>query len=374
VKKIKMRTIQHYLPNPRHTEINRIFVKAKPEIAWQTARHFDAADIPWVRLLFDIRAIPDLLTGKKRSEEDRSVGVDQVARQGTGFMILEEKPGREVVIGSVGQFWHLNIPFATVAPADFRDFNEPGWGKLAWTISVEPFREGSTISLELRTTATDDESWEKLNRYYAVIGIGSRLIRGAGTAHLESELGKMKLPDPDDVALPGDERIPNSKTQMTHHTDIEAPPSIVWRYLMQLGCDRAGWYSIDALDHGGVPSVDHLVEGWENRKVGDRLSATLEHDNFFEVYTVEKERSFVIGGEAEHTMLTEGPFKMSWSFVLEPIGTDATRLITRVRGSIAPKWAEWLMGKIVYPPVHAIMQNTELRNIKRLAERDAQMR
>ena len=143
---------------------------------------------------------------------------------------------------------------------------------------------------------------------------------------------------------------------------------------MQLGCDRAGWYSIDTLDHGGVPSVDHLVDGWETRKVGDRISATLEQDGFFEVHAVEKERSFVIGGEAEHTMLTEGPFKMSWSFVLEPIGTDATRLITRVRGSIAPKWAEWLMGKIVYPPVHAIMQLTELKNIKRLAERDAQMR
>ncbi len=369
-----MRSIQHYLPNPRHIEINRIFVKAKPEIAWQTARHFDAADIPWVRLLFDIRAIPDLLTGKKRTEEDRSVGVDQVARQGTGFIILEEKPGREVVIGSVGQFWHLNIPFAMVNPADFRDFKEPGWGKLAWAISVEPFGEGSTVSLELRTTATDDESWEKLNRYYAVIGLGSKPIRSAAMVHLQAELGKMKLPDPDDIALPGDERIPNSKAQMTHHTDIEAPPSIVWRYLMQLGCDRAGWYSIDALDHGGVPSVDHLVDGWETRKVGDRISATLEQDGFFEVHTVEKERSFVIGGEAEHTMLTEGPFKMSWSFVLEPIGADATRLITRVRGSIAPKWAEWLMGKIVYPPVHAIMQLTELKNIKRLAERDAQMR
>ncbi|MBV6441123.1 MAG: SRPBCC family protein [Haliscomenobacteraceae bacterium CHB4] len=368
-----MRAIQRHLPNPRHTEINRIFVKAKPDAAWETARHFDASDIPWVRLLFDIRALPDLLTGK-RKEEDRSIGVDQVARQGTGFMILEEVPGREVVVGSVGQFWHLNIPFAPVAPADFRDFNEPGWGKLAWAIAVEPCGEGSTVSLELRTTATDDESWEKLQRYYSVIGIGSRLIRHSGMAHLEAEMGKMKRPDVDEIAMPGDERIPGAKYQMTHHRDIEAPPSIVWRYLMQLGCDRGGWYSIDALDNGGVPSIDHLVEGWESRAVGDRLSATPAQDGFFEVYAVEKERFFVIGGESDHTMLTSGPFKMSWSFVLEPIGADATRLITRARGAIAPKWAEWLMGAVIYPPVHAIMQIAELKNIKRLAERDAHKR
>jgi hypothetical protein len=369
-----MRTIQHYLPNPRHTEINRIFVKAKPDVAWQTARHFDAADIPWVRLLFDIRAIPDLLKGKKRSEEDRSVGVDQVARQGTGFMILEEKPGREVVIGSVGQFWHLNIPFASVSPADFHAFNEPGWGKLAWAISVEPFGEGSTISLELRTTATDDESWGNLNRYYAVIGLGSKPIRSAAMAHLQAELGKMKLPDEDEISLPGDERIPEAKHQMTHSVDIEAPPAIVWRYLMQLGCDRAGWYSLDILDNGGKPSIDHLVEGWETREVGDRLAATPEQDGFFDVFAVEKERHFVVGNEFDKTIAGSGSLKMSWAFVLQPIGDDATRLITRVRGVVAPKWADWLMGHLVYPPIHAIMQITELKNIKRLAERDAWMR
>lgn len=369
-----MRAIQHFLPRPRLTEIDRIFVKAKPELAWETARHFDASDIPWVRLLFDIRALPDLLKGKKRTEEDRSVGVDEVAREGTGFMILDEIPGREVVVGSVGQFWHLNIPFAKVAPADFRDFKEPGWGKLAWAIAVEPYGEGSTVSLELRTTATDDESWEKLSRYYSVIGIGSRLIRHSGMAHLEAELGKMKLPDEDEAPLPGDERIPEAKHQMTHSTTIEAPRSIVWRYLMQLGCDRAGWYSIDALDHGGEPSIDHLVDGWESREAGDKLATLPSQTGFFDVYAVEKERYFVIGGEFERTAMGGGPFKMTWSFTLEPVGSDATRLITRARGAITPKWIDWVMGAVIYPPVHAIMQIAELKNIKRLAERDAHMR
>jgi hypothetical protein len=40
----------------------------------------------------------------------------------------------------------------------------------------------------------------------------------------------------------------------------------------------------------------------------------------------------------------------------------------------SPKWAEWLMGKVLYPPVHGLMSGVQLKNIKRLAERDAQTR
>lgn len=363
-----MRAIQHYLPNPRHVESNRIFVKAKPAEAWQAARHFDAAAIPWVRTLFNIRTLPDRLKGRQPKEEKISVGVDQVTSEGKGFKLLQEIPGREVVIGSVGQFWHLNIPFAPVEPGNFRDFNTPGWGKLAWAISVEPYRDGSTISLELRTTATDQDSWEKLNNYYRVIGIGSRLIREAAMSHLEAELGKMKLPDDDSRILPGDDLIPDARYLLTYAVNIEAPVSLVWRYLMQLGCDRAGWYSIDLLDHGGEPSVDYLVPGWEMRQLGDHLDATPARDSFFTVLEFEHERFMVIGGETERL---GGPFNMSWAFVVEPIGNDACRLISRARMKASPQWAEWLMGKIVYPPVHGLMTGVQLKTIRRLAERDA---
>lgn len=365
-----MRAIQKYLPEPRHTEINRIFVKAPADKAWEIARHFDASEIPWVRLLFDIRSIPDLITGK-RSEADRRIGVDQIVENETGFMILHETPGREVVVGSVGQFWHLKIPFARVAPEDFCDFTEPGWGKLAWSISVEPFGEGSTVSLELRTTATDEESWEKLNRYYHIIGIGSRLIRSSGIAYLEAQMGKMKQPDEDDIALPGDDRLPNAHYFLNHSIYIEAPPGIVWRYLMQLGCDRAGWYSIDALDHDGVPSVDHPVAGWATRSPGELVAVTPDKNSFYEVYAVDPEVSFVMGGSTDRL---GAHFSMTWAFVLQQVGSDACRLFTRVRIEGAPPWKEWLVAGVFYPPVHAVMERTQLKNIKHLAERDAWQR
>ncbi len=366
-----MRAIQHFLPNPRHTEIHRIFVRATPETAWQAVRHLDMSEVGWVKLLFDIRTLPEKISGKKRTTEQKGLGIDDIGRGDTGFIILHETPGKEVVIGSVGQFWHLKIPFEKVSPEQFTGFSTPGYGKIAWSIAVEPFKTGSTICFELRTTATDEKSWKKLNRYYHAIAVGSKLIRMSAMAHFEAELEKMKLPDDDERPLQGDELIPQAKYGLTFHRNIEAPVSIVWRYLMQLGCDRAGWYSIDTLDNGGRTSTDHLVDGWETRKVGDKLSATPAQDSFFDVYEIEPEKHFVIGGETERM---GGPFKMTWAFILEPIGNDATHLISRSRMVSSPKWKEWLMGSLAYPPLHGLMSHVQLDTIKKLAERDAEAR
>jgi hypothetical protein len=144
----------------------------------------------------------------------------------------------------------------------------------------------------------------------------------------------MQLPEDEDRPLAGDGIIADAKHQLTFHRDVEAPVSLVWRYVMLLGCDRAGWYSIDSLDHGSVPSIDHLVQGWESRQVEDKLSATQEGDEFFNVYDIEFEKHFINGGQ---TQRAGGPFAMTWAFVLEPVGDDATRLITRAPNEVVSK-------------------------------------
>lgn len=363
-----MRGIQSFLPDPRHTEVNRIFVEAKPDIAWEAIRHFDGASISWIKLLFRLRDVPNIILGKSHPDADDHIGIDQIAKAGTGFHILNEIPGKEVIIGSIGRFWQPHIIFKEVPVEDFESFDEAGWGKLAWSITVEPYLHGSTICLELRTTATDDDSWHRLQRYYRVIGIGSKFIRGTLMSHYEAQLKKMKFPEDDVASFAGDDIIPKARHTITYHTNIEAPPSIVWRYLMQLGCDRAGWYSIDWIDHDDVPSTDHLVDAWTDRHEGDRISATPKLDSFYEVYDVKTESHFVIGGE---TTRMGGPFKMTWAFILNPIGDDATHLVSRARMESEPKWAEWVMGNILYPPIHILMSSAQLHNLKRLAERDA---
>ncbi len=366
-----MRAIQRHLPSPRHVELHRIRVEAPPAVAWEAARHFDAGAIPWVRLLFDLRALPARLTGRAGAESDRRVGIDQVAEHGKGFVILEEEPGRHVVVGAIGRFWQGSIPFADVVPGKFARFDTPGWGKLAWAIEVEPYGGGSTISLELRTTATDDYSWRRLEWYFRLIGPASALIRRSVMAHLESQLGAM-TPMPDAKrSLPGDDLLPGARYSLTHAADIEAPPALVWPWLMQLGCDRGGWYSIDALDHAGVPSVDHLVPEWTDRRLGDKVATTLEQDGFYAVRAIEPGHLLALAGETDRL---GGHVQMIWSFVLEPIGEDATRLVTRVRAAGTPRWSEWIQGAAIFPPIHAFMQHAQLENLKRLVEGQAHAR
>jgi len=189
-----VRVIQQYLPNPRRVEQMRIFVAATPEESWNVARHFDMSSIQWVRFLFDLRTIADHLQHPSHTHIDRRLGVDQIVENGHGFMLLHEESGKEVVVGAIGKFWKLHIPFADVSPGEFKNFDDEGWGKIAWSISVEPFLSGSTISIELRITATDDESWKKLKRYFQLIGPFSHLIRKTSLSKMERNLGKLQRP------------------------------------------------------------------------------------------------------------------------------------------------------------------------------------
>lgn len=364
-----MRAIQHYLPQPRHTETMRIYVTAPPEVAWHTARHYDMSTVPWVRFLFALRTATERLQGKSTEAIDH-LGVDSIDAT-EGFAILHETPGKEVVVGSIGQFWHLNIVYNKVPPVQFREFDQPGWGKLAWAITVEPYGAGSTIAFELRTTATDELSWKRLQRYYTVIGKFSYLIRHSLMAHLQTELGKLPLADIDKQPLPGDEVIPGTGYSVTHEKLIEAPPTLVWRYLMQMGGDRAGWYSIDWLDNKGVPSVDHLVDVWTDRQKGDHIPVLRGSQDHFEVHDLEPGNYLVLKAESKPP---KDPFRTSWAFALEPVGSDATHLVVRARMEAAPKWNEWLMGHLWYPPVHGLMTAVQLKHLKLYAERDAQLR
>jgi hypothetical protein len=90
-----------------------------------------------------------------------------------------------------------------------------------------------------------------------------------------------------------------------------------------MGCRRAGWYSCDGLDNGGVPSADRIVPELQRAEVGDIFPMTTTADDAFVVRAVAPERVLVLG---------DAGASATWSLVLEPIDATGTRLVTRVRG------------------------------------------
>jgi hypothetical protein len=158
--------------------------------------------------------------------------------------------------------------------------------------------------------------------------------------------------------LPGDELVPGARVRWTHGITIHARPTEIWPWLVQMGCRRAGWYSYDGLDNGGVASADRILPELQRVEVGDIFPWTPTADDGFFVRAVEPERALVLGGDA---------VPVSWALVLEPIDEMSTRLVTRGRGAFE-RFAVGLLLGLVWRPIHFGMQRRQLLNLKRRVE------
>ena len=59
-------------------------------------------------------------------------------------------------------------------------------------------------------------------------------------------------PDELNRSWPGDELVPNACGDATHAVTINAPPSQIWPWIVQIGQDRAGFYSYTQLETSSV--------------------------------------------------------------------------------------------------------------------------
>jgi len=141
-------------------------------------------------------------------------------------------------------------------------------------------------------------------------------------------------------SLPGDGLVADARIRWNHAITIRAHPADIWPWLVQMGCRRAGWYSYDSLDNGGVPSAERIVPELQRVQVGDIFPMTPTAQDRFVVRVVEPDRALVLGDDAG---------QMSWAFALEPVDATSTRLITRSRGTI-DRLALGLMLKVFCGP------------------------
>jgi hypothetical protein len=105
-------------------------------------------------------------------------------------------------------------------------------------------------------------------------------------------------PDETVRPYPGDELVPDPDGGATMATTLPAPPERVWRWLVQMGGDRAGWYSWDRLDNNGRPSANRIVPEWQGLKQGQHLARVSAPGNkgpsWFTVEVLEPNRTLVL--------------------------------------------------------------------------------
>ncbi|QAT85770.1 hypothetical protein EJ065_4213 [Corallococcus coralloides] len=191
-----MTLIHQFMPDCALREVDRVATTASPERAWAAVRAMDLHDVPFIRWLFALRLLPERILARLRGRPVRRsphMRIDDIVAPGNGFLLLGEETGREQVVGAIGRFWRPSIDFVGVTPGDFTAFSEPGFGKLAWNVRVEPREAGGAwLGVELRVTATDAASWRRFRRYWWLIGRFSRIIRRSELRRLRRQLDREK--------------------------------------------------------------------------------------------------------------------------------------------------------------------------------------
>ncbi len=204
---------------------------------------------------------------------------------------------------------------------------------------------------------------------WIVLGI---VVLGVGYAFLVRpwHLHRGSTKDEIQRSLPGDELVPTPRFVWNQAVTIHAPAAEVWPWVVQIGNQRAGWYSWDGIHRllgvaGSVDyedrSADRIIPELQDLKVGDEIRMMPEDTGMpgYKVVAIEPEQALVTHIDDENGA--------SWVWVLDPIDAESTRLIVRFR----QKWAPGLMSLAFWIGDELgslVMQPKTLSGIKQRAE------
>lgn len=161
--------------------------------------------------------------------------------------------------------------------------------------------------------------------------------------------------------LPGDDLLGAADIVATRAIGIEAPPSAIWPWLVQMGPGRAGAYTYDWIENLfglNMHSAEQIHAEWQNLEVGDVLRSREDRPGM-RVEILDPERTLSNRSEAGDWV---------WTFVLAP-ENGSTRLISRNRIAMKGVTAGQRMGMLVMEPGSLVMERKMLLGIKQRAER-----
>jgi len=181
-------------------------------------------------------------------------------------------------------------------------------------------------------------------------------------------------------SLPGDDLVPHPTLESTRALTIRAPVKEVWRWLVQLGQDRGGFYSYDRLENlagADIHNAERIVPQMQHLKVGDFVPMAPAEwgvpTGGFTVVGIEPERAIVWRqgwpDDVETLSPSDAQERGTWAFVLEKVDEGTTRLILRERSGHRPRMRDVVFHYLFMERQHFIMERRMLLGIKERAER-----
>lgn len=148
-----------FIPAPEIEDRHGVHVDAPATVTMATATTAELHGFPPVRALLGKRGpFVDVL---------RSIGWEELASES----------GRWAVFGTVTKASRREPAFVRLSAAEFTSFDEPGFVKIAWSISAEPEGDGARLSIETRIATTSPEARRRFRRYWATVSPGIVVLR-----------------------------------------------------------------------------------------------------------------------------------------------------------------------------------------------------
>lgn len=174
---------------------------------------------------------------------------------------------------------------------------------------------------------------------------------------------------------PGDELVGDPAGTANLAVTIAAPPQRIWPWLVQIGRDRGGMYSYDWLENAfglDIHSSTEIRPEWQHLVPGQRIElappgwAPGMPDGYgFRVAQAEPPHTLVL-----RQAPPEHPWDGVWTFVIDPISAESSRLISHSRTRRSPGLAgrALVAATSLGIPITWLMTRKMLLTIKARAE------
>lgn len=173
--------LDRYLPVFHFREIHTIQIAATPARIFRAIKEVTLGEIPLAGALFWVRALPARLAGRRVGAfRGGTPFLEQALDPAGGFVLLGEAMDRELVIGTVGQFWKV-LGGSYPRPDDaeeFLAFDHPAHAKAALNFLIEPDQAGRyRLRTETRVFAASPAARRRFAAYWRLIHPGSAVLR-----------------------------------------------------------------------------------------------------------------------------------------------------------------------------------------------------
>ena len=159
--------------------------------------------------------------------------------------------------------------------------------------------------------------------------------------------------------LPGDGIVKKPDFHATRSISISAAAEEIWKWIVQIGSKRAGWYSIDWIDNANIPSSLEILPEFQNIEIGQFIPFTPDQKHGMWVKDYKP---------YEYILWTDEAGKATWLWYIYENEVGETRLITRPRTKY--DWTSvWIVYYLLYDAGDIVMMKRCMKGIKERAEK-----